>query len=78
MRRVLAKSLEDGYACDDEEYETGLVCYSVPILKADGAPDLAISVSGPAGRMQGEFREHVLDSLKTTAEKISAAVRDYL
>ena len=78
MRRVLAKSLKDGYACDDEEYETGLICYSVPILKKDGAPDLAISVSGPAGRMQGEFREHVLTSLKATAEKISAAVRDYM
>ena len=78
MRRVLSKSLEDGYACDDEEYETGLICYSVPIVKHEGQPDLAISVSGPAGRMQGEFRERVLENLKATAEKISRAVRDYM
>lgn len=57
MRTVaeLYEKLEEtrsrGYAEDDEEFEVGLVCYSVAILSPDGHPVAAFCTSGPSTRM---------------------------
>ena len=40
-----------GYAIDDEEHELGVACVATPILDADGQPLAAISVTGPAPRI---------------------------
>ncbi|MFN8203802.1 MAG: IclR family transcriptional regulator [Solirubrobacteraceae bacterium] len=62
MARIRAR----GYAIDDEEYETGVVCVAAALRGADGEPVAAVTVSGPAARMRG----HGLDAL-------GALVRDH-
>lgn len=44
---------ENGFALDTEERLEGLSCVAAPIKTGDGGVAGAISVSGPAGRLQG-------------------------
>lgn len=41
----------DGIAFDDEESQVGLSCVAAPVLGAGGRPVAALSVAGPAGRI---------------------------
>ncbi|MCH6472548.1 IclR family transcriptional regulator [Sinomonas terrae] len=47
----LAAARSRGYAIDDEESEEGLRCVGVAIRVQSGAPDYALSISGPKSRM---------------------------
>jgi DNA-binding IclR family transcriptional regulator len=53
--RALRKQLElvrvNGYAHEVEESNPGVECVACPLLRADGTPIAAISLSGPAGRI---------------------------
>ena len=62
-----------GYSCDDEESETGLVCFGAPILDRTGQSIAGISVSGPRSRML-ENKKEILISLQDTARAISSKV----
>jgi IclR family KDG regulon transcriptional repressor len=62
---------KDGYAFDDEEYITGLVCIAVPILDSDGKSIAAISVAVPKARLTDESMNRTIELLKITAEKIT-------
>lgn len=66
---ILDQIRENGYACDDEEFEPGLTCYAVPILDASGQPIAAISSSGPTTRMVMNRAQHI-QTLKTIAQEI--------
>jgi IclR family KDG regulon transcriptional repressor len=68
----------NGYACDREEYEYGLICYAVPIQSSGTYPQLAVSVSGPAIRMSDENCHHILECLQKTSRLISGAISTYL
>lgn len=74
MRRELTAVREFGYAVDDEEFETGLVCYAVPIFDKTGVT-AAISISGPASRMLGAKRDEMVRKLGTSAGEISKELR---
>jgi DNA-binding IclR family transcriptional regulator len=63
LEEDLAAIRRRGYATDDEEHELGVACVATPILDGTGQPLAAISVTGPAPRMDadalaGLLREH--------------------
>ena len=66
----LAWSAEHGYALDEGEQEVGVRCVAVAI--PDAPSRLAISVSGPAGRMTEEVVERAVPLLQETARALSA------
>jgi len=66
----LAWSAEHGYAIDEGEQETGVRCVAVAI--PDTQSRLAISVSGPAGRMTDQLVERAVPLLTTVGKALSA------
>ncbi|NUL49494.1 IclR family transcriptional regulator [Cellulosimicrobium funkei] len=50
LRRQLNLVRNNGYAHEIEESNPGVECVACPILRGDGTPIAAISVSGPAGQ----------------------------
>lgn len=72
-RSDLEKELEnirnEGYACDNEEAETGLTCFAAPIIQARTAI-AAVSMSGPTSRMI-ENKERLITLVTKIAKKIS-------
>lgn len=51
LRTEIASIRDQGFALDDEEFETGVRCVAAPIIDSGGRCVAAISVSGPATRM---------------------------
>ncbi|WP_051341173.1 IclR family transcriptional regulator domain-containing protein [Azospirillum halopraeferens] len=51
LRDDLARIRARGYAVDDEEHAVGMRCVAAPIFDEHGRPGAAISVSGPAARI---------------------------
>ena len=77
-RDALEQALEEvravGYAVDDEENAVGLRCVAAPVFDESGQPVMAISVSGPAARIEMER----LPSLgRMVAQAAGEATRDY-
>jgi DNA-binding IclR family transcriptional regulator len=74
---VLYQELEsvkiNGYSCDNEESEIGLMCYGAAILDDSGISIAGISVSGPTSRMR-ENKERVISAITETVRSISAAI----
>jgi IclR family transcriptional regulator, acetate operon repressor len=66
----LAWSAEHGYAIDEGEQETGVRCVAVAIR--DTPSRLAISVSGPAGRMTDQLVERAVPLLTNAGKALSA------
>ena len=63
-------SAEHGYALDEGEQETGVRCVAVAI--PDTSSRLALSVSGPAGRVTDQLLEKAVPLLTDTAKALSA------
>lgn len=62
---------ENGYALDTEERLQGLCCVAAPIKTGDIDVAGAISISGPAGRLQGsKLRSELADEVMRTANII--------
>lgn len=60
-----------GYAIDEGEQEVGVRCFAVPV--SGGSARLAISVSGPAGRMDEEACRRIVPLMRQAAEDIARA-----
>ena len=73
MLDELARVRERGYAVDDGEQEIGVRCVAVPV--ADWLAPVALSVSGPSGRLTSERVAEVGALLRTTAADLSTALR---
>lgn len=73
---VLVATLEqirgNGYAMDEGEQEIGVRCVAVPV---DGAHlRMAVSVSGPAGRMTSELVDRTIPLLTEASKRLAADV----
>lgn len=69
LRSELLRIRSQGYATDDGEHEDGVKCYAVPI--PDVPVPMAISVSGPAFRMDDDLAEKAVPMLLREAKAIS-------
>lgn len=69
----LARIRDRGYAVDDGEQEVGVRCYAVAVRLAP-APT-AVSVSGPAARVDDEFGTRAVRALQRAADRIAAELR---
>lgn len=65
---------ELGYAVDDEEAEAGLRCIAAAIRDRHGAPLYALSVSGPAARIEPDSFQAIGAAVALAASEISAAL----
>ncbi|WP_164527982.1 IclR family transcriptional regulator [Georhizobium profundi] len=60
----LRKIREQGYALDDEEFETGLRCVAAPV-RVNGSTIAALSCSGPTTRFTDEvLASHILTTVR--------------
>lgn len=63
---------ERGYAIDDEERVEGMRCIAAPVVGPDDELAGAVSISGPAIRMQGEqFEEELPEEVLSIANVIA-------
>jgi len=60
----------EGVAYDFEEFELGIICIAAPLCYKAGEPIGAISVSGPAMRLNANVRENIAHVLKDTAKQV--------
>jgi IclR family acetate operon transcriptional repressor len=67
----LAQVRRQGYAIDDEEHELGVACVATPVLDTAGQALAAISVTGPAPRMDAG---RLAELLREHARQVSAAL----
>jgi IclR family acetate operon transcriptional repressor len=71
---ALHRIRRDGYAVDEQEQEVGVRCVAVPI---DGVSSrMAVSVSGPAGRMTPELVERAIPLLTEASTLLSAELAE--
>ena len=60
-----------GYSIDDEENDLGARCVGIAVTDPDGRPQAAISISGPAARIQGRMLEDIGKRLTVAAEEVA-------
>ena len=70
LRSELVQARLRGYAMDEGEIETGLICVAAPIYDMNHRVAAAVSVSGPDYRMQ-EDQDFMIREVRQTAENIS-------
>jgi len=63
-----------GYAVDDEEAEAGLRCIAAAIRDRHGVPLYALSVSGPAARIEPDSFPEIGAAVASAASEISCAL----
>lgn len=69
IRAECARARERGYSVDLCENEDDVICAGAPILDGTGTPIAAISIAGPAFRMEGK-----LDEVGRSARDAAAAI----
>lgn len=57
LERELERVLENGYAVDDQEHETGVKCVAAPIYGHRGVV-AALSISGPVERIEEQIKKN--------------------
>ena len=72
LQKQLAQVRARGYAHEVEESNPGVECVACPLLRADGTPLAAISLSGPAGRIN--VLQHAT-AVRITALGLSRRIR---
>jgi hypothetical protein len=73
LQNELSAIKEEGFAFDDEDYEPGVCCLSVPYFSADGSVAGSVTASVPAMRV-ARLRSEIRQQLVATAELISRSL----
>lgn len=71
LLQYLMQARAAGYAEENEELEIGLCCVAAPIYNHLGNAFAAISISGPASRMNEDFRREIRENLIGFTREIS-------
>ena len=71
MDKELAKIRKLGYGIDDREIMDGLRCIAAPIRDNNGAVRYAVSISGLAERLSGDYFERIKEAVIEAAAEIS-------
>ncbi|MDN2567919.1 IclR family transcriptional regulator [Aquibium sp. A9E412] len=74
LERHLEEIRDSGYALDAGEVEEGLVCAAAPVFDHLGTVAAAISVSGPASRMNGAALGAAIETVVDHARRISRSL----
>lgn len=75
FKRGLSRVRAQGYAVDNGEDSSGARCVAAPILNAAGEVVAAISISGPAGRVNPKRDRELANSLVDTCRRISTTLK---
>jgi IclR family transcriptional regulator, acetate operon repressor len=71
---ALHRIRRDGYSIDEGEQEVGVRCVAIPIAGATSR--MAVSVSGPAGRMTSALVERAIPLLSGASELLAAELAE--
>jgi DNA-binding IclR family transcriptional regulator len=74
LRAEFEKIRLQGFALDDEEWETGLRCIGAPVRDSSASVIAAVSISGPVFRIRTDRVQPLADSVLETASRISFAL----
>ena len=74
LLKELEKVRAQGYAVDDEENNLGARCVGAPIFDSAGRPIAAVSVSGPASRLEAHCVQGIAEQVMRACQDISAAL----
>ena len=75
LKGELENIRQQGYAVDYEEMEEGVRCLAAPVFGPDGRILAAMSVSGPAGRLDESRLEELIPYIKRISEGFSESLR---
>lgn len=67
----LEKVRKQGYAMDNEEEMSGVICVGAPLFNYIGYPCGAIWISGPKDRLKGKVLTSTISAVKNTSTDIS-------
>ncbi|MGF1471943.1 MAG: IclR family transcriptional regulator [Rubrobacteraceae bacterium] len=71
LQGELDRIRERGYALDTEEMEEGVRCLACPVFAPDGRIIAAMSISGPAGRLDESRLEELIPHIQRISEAFS-------
>lgn len=71
LQTELDEIRERGYAVDDVENEEGIRCAAAAVLRADGTPLAAVSISGPTTRITPERIPALGEAVMGVADRLS-------
>ena len=71
LKKELNDIREQGYALDSEEREEGVRCLAAPVFGPDGKVLAAMSISGPAGRLNEDRVKELIPYITRIADKFS-------
>lgn len=74
LRTDLQGIRAEGFAIDDEEYDTGVRCVAAPVFGIEGTVVGSIGVSGPVPRMAAERLEELAAVVSSAAARVSAGL----
>jgi len=72
LMREIERTRQRGFALDDEENEPGARCVAVAVTDGQGRPLGAMSVSGPAWRIDDSMVERIGQRLREAADEVAA------
>jgi len=70
LARELSLTAQRGYAIDDGEYESGVVCLAAPIYDYERKVVASVGISGPRERMEPQLKSFI-EATKKTGEDAS-------